>query len=239
MMDVAIAIDHDRWIDILRPRAKEAGGFIRRGLTMWMEVAGLTVEGRGVVHWRGLLADLKDQCEKDPDPDLECPYGVQYLYEMALAYHKMATAKRTFEEFADVPTSVFILGRELPDLFELLDNNPNMTVSRIKALIKFRNDPNNIDIDPQDEEQKLQAIEEEQARRRKKPKNKRGERKIDSPEELTVALGELESTMDGLSNAIVRLKTRGAEFDQEDIAVARSNVQRFDNTLAETELVPA
>lgn len=241
-MDVATAattIDHDRWIETLRPRAKKAGAMARKGLAMWMEVAALAVEGKGVIFWRGLLADLKDQCEKDIDSDLECPYGVQYLYEMALAYQKMATAKRTFEEFPNVPTSVFILGRELPDLFKQLDSNPNMTVSRIKALIKFRNDPECIDIDSQDEERKLQSIEDEQSRSRKKVRNKKGQAKIDTPEDLVEALEELESTMDGLRNAVTRLRASGAEFDQGDIAVARSNVQLFDHALAEVELVPA
>jgi hypothetical protein len=234
-MDVAITIDPERWREVLRPRAKEAGILVRRGLAMWMEIAALTVEGKGAIFWRGLLADLKDQCEKDADPDLECPYGVQYLYEMAVAYSKMATAKRTFDDFPGVPTAVFILGRELPDLFEQLDKNPNMTVSRIKALVKFRNDPENIAVEPEDVERRLIAIEEEQSRKRKQPRTSRGYRKIDSPEELAEALGELSSTLDGLGDAIVRLRTRGTEFNVEDIAVARSDVQRFDSVLAEVE----
>src|SRR4051794_29464048 len=72
-----------------RAAIKKASKKTRAAIEEWAKIAASTVNGNPVDEWRWLLTDLRNRCQRDKDSDIECPYTVVYLVQLAETHTKV------------------------------------------------------------------------------------------------------------------------------------------------------
>jgi hypothetical protein len=206
----------------LRPQCIEAGTYSESAIKAWARIAAEAVHDEVHPDWRWLLADLRERCF---DENIECPYQVTYLINLAETYTRV---KGNFDR--GVPVSVLIEGRNLRNLLELVKREPGMTVGRMKAYVfqDATKDPRSIDeIEAQ---QKRQRLEGKEKRKRRQHAEKIDGWPLDKAEDL---LRMLADEANAYGNAIDRLQTEGASFDAGELTVALRAVKGLTSTLTD------
>lgn len=131
----------------LRPKCKKAAQHSHAAMEAWATVSAEAVSSASHINWRWMLADMRERCF---DANIECPYTVTYLVQLAETYDAV---KGDFDR--GVPASVLVEGRNLDNLLDIVEDG--MTVGRMKAIV-FK--------EANDDERSVEEIEAEQKRHR-------------------------------------------------------------------------
>lgn len=213
----------DRKWKKIRTICKSASELTRRATEKWAEAAYKMVSDNKHVDWRWLLADMRERCFAE---DIECPYTVTYLVVLAETYEAV---EGDFDR--GVPISVLIEGRRLDNLLDIIEDEPKMTVARMKAIVaKEANE---------DEERSVEEIEADAERERKEKaeeaKMARAIKRIESwdSDKANDFLTHLRREATAYTNAITRILDEDVEFSGREVTKALRAVTELAETLEE------
>ena len=205
----------------LAPKCRKAAKYTADSIKAWSAVSSEAVNGNPHADWRWLLIDLRNRCI---DSDIDCPYSVTYLIQLADTY---TAVKGDLER--DVPVSVLVEGRNLPNLLDIVeDEGEDLSVSRIKAYVYK---------DANDDEREVDEIESELRTKRDSEKERKTRRRhaekiegwaIDKSDNL---LPTMKAEITSYRSAILRMTAEGREFDATEIALALDAVRQLAATL--------
>lgn len=205
----------------LKPKCEAAAAYSASSIKEWAKIASETVNGNEHADWRWLLADLRERCFNN---DIECPYTVTYLIQLAETYQKV---EGNFDR--EVVPSVLVEGRNLDNLLDIIE--PGMTVGRMKAIVKKELDSQETrSVDEIEAEQTRHRLDGREKAKRKKHHEKIANWPLDKSDDL---LSNLKEESAAYQSAIVRIQAEGAEFSPGDIAVALAVAKGLVSTLEE------
>ena len=119
-------LDAKKFKTLLLPKIKQAGKTATKAVIQWAEISAITVKGaKSHADWHWLLHDMQEMAWEARE---ECNYTVNYLVQLAETYHAV---QGDFDR--GVPISILVEGRNLPNLLDIIENEPDITVPRMKA----------------------------------------------------------------------------------------------------------
>ena len=211
----------DKQWKALAPQCKKAAAHTAQAIKAWSKVASEAVNGNPHADWRWLLTDLRNRCI---DGEIDCPYTVTYLVQLAETYTAVEGDMNR-----DVPVSVLVEGRNLDNLLDIVeDEKEDLSVSRIKAYVYKDANNDSRDIDEIESELKTKRDSEKEKKTRKRHAEKIESWPLDKDANL---LPTMKSEITAYRSAILRLHTEGRQFDATEIAMALDAVRQLESTL--------
>jgi hypothetical protein len=209
----------------LRAGAAKAAKLTAAAIKDWSALAAKAVNGSPHADWRWLLMDFRNRCIDD---NIDCPYSVTYLVQLAETY----TAVEGNLDRGIAP-SVLVEGRNLDNLLDIIEEEKeNLTVPRVRAYVTKEATGDERPVEDIEAEQKAERDQTKERKTRKRHAEKIEGWDLDKSDKLLPAM---KSEITAYRGALLRLQADGSAFDGTELTLALDAAKQLVSTLEEMQ----